>query len=229
MGIPLFSITRTLCSGLRLLLVSALFALCLAPTEASAQSALFTQTNDAVGLGVWYGWGSFSIDAPADDATDEVKGYTDIFPSSISGNGPAVGVSFSSWGVNIGWVNIDEDLQRTRADINQTPNDLTDDVTVLSVKAKTYSITLLYQPVRWFFAGYGREKGTMEFSQLNAAGAYETRKLPVDNPYYTFGLAVGFDPTRSQTAPIVTVFSKIPSERTDFNGSTYGAGIGLFF
>lgn len=77
--------------------------------------------------------------------------------------------------------------------------------------------------------GYGKVRGTIEFIQISAAGNPEQKKLPIDNPFYSLGFAVGFDPTKGKTAPILTVFTKIPADSTDFNGSTSGVGVGLFF
>lgn len=199
------------------------------PATAQAQSALFSQAEDAVGVGVWYGWGRFSVNAPSDLASDEVKGYTDILPSKMTGVGPALGVSFSSFGLNIGVVSAEEDLEAVRADVNQTPGNSTDDVTVLSMVSHTTSITFLYQPLRFLYLGYGSERGTIEFIQLSAGGMPERKKLPIDNKFYSVGLAIGFDPTQGKVAPILTVFGKIPADQSDFNGSSYGAGIGLFF
>ena len=209
--------------------VLALLALLALPSQAFAQSALFTEFKDATGVGIWFGGGTFKIDAAADSATPEVKGYTNIIPASISGIGPGVGVSFSSFGVNIGFSSFEEDLGGVRADVNQTPGNLADDVTVFSMKGTSTTIALLYQPVRWFYAGYGTEKGTIEFSQLSASGVQETRKLSIDYPFYSLGLAVGFDPTKSKIAPILTVFAKFPAKEGAFSGSTMGAGVGLFF
>jgi hypothetical protein len=184
--------------------------------------------KEAVGVGLWYGFGRFTVNGAASNASNEVKGYTDVMPRNLDGGGPAIGFSFKSWGINYGHSEFDVDLKDRKADVKQTPGNTTDDVTVRALHVAVTSITVLYQPVRWFYLGYGKDQGTLEFKQYSALGTPETRRISVDNPFYSVGIAVGFDPTKKQFGPIATIFAKIPAEQKAFSGSTQAVGVGLY-
>ena len=203
---------------------------------ASAQSPFISQarvaidqTKDTSGVAVWYDWSRIRLDAPANSDSDEVKGYVQAIPSSHAGNGPSIGISFSSWGLNVGFTNADADLNGRKADVMQTPATLTDDVTLYAMRYRNIGISVLYQPIRWFYLGIGKDMGSMEFVQQNAAGTVETRKLPIDYQFYSLGFAFGFDPTVRVTSPVIALFTKIPAKRGNFSSFKYGAGIGVYF
>jgi len=203
---------------------------------ASAQSPFISQarvaidqTKDTSGVAVWYDWSRIRLDAPANSDTDEVKGYVQAIPSSHGGNGPSIGISFSSWGLNVGFTNADADLNGRKADVKQTPANTADDVTLYTMRYRNIGIGVLYQPIRWFYLGIGKDMGSIEFVQQNAAGGAETRKLPIDSQFYSLGFAFGFDPTMRNTSPLIALFAKIPAKRGNFSSFKYGAGLGVFF
>ncbi|MDH4247841.1 MAG: hypothetical protein OEW39_08495 [Deltaproteobacteria bacterium] len=207
-----------------------------APTPARAQTPFINQarttvgqTQDTRGVAVWYDWSRIRLDAPADNDTPEVKGYGQAIPSSHSGNGPSIGISFSSWGLNVGFTNADADLNGRKADVKQTPADLTDDVTLYAMRYRNISINVLYSPTRWFYLGMGKDMGNIEFVQQNAMGNIETRKLPMEGQFYSLGFAFGFDPTVRSAAPLIAAFTKIPAKRGHFSSFKYGVGLGVFF
>ena len=208
----------------------------LLPAPVHAQTAFISQaraaigqTQDTNGVAVWYDWSRIRLDAPANGDTAEVKGYLQAIPSTHSGNGPSIGISFSSWGLNVGFTNADADLNGRKADVKQTPAVLADDVTLYAMRYRNIGINILYQPIRWFYLGVGKDMGSIEFVQQNALGVAETRKLPIDSQFYSLGFAFGFDPTVRNTSPVVALFAKIPAKRGNFSSFKYGAGIGVFF
>jgi hypothetical protein len=218
----------TLFRPLLLALCCAGFGLCFSAHDARAQFPGNATPKEAMGVGLWYGFGRFTLNGASRGASNEVKGYTDVMPRNLEGGGAAIGFSFKSWGLNFGHSEFDVDLKNRKADVKQTPADNTDDVTVRALHVDITSITLLYQPLRWFYLGYGKDQGSLEFRQYSASGSPETRRLAIDNPFYSVNIAVGFDPTKNRIGPIATIFWKIPAEQKAFSGSTQAVGIGLY-
>ena len=198
------------------------------PRAALAQFRIEDYQKGAVGFGIWYGVGTLTFDAPPETATAEVKGYTAVLPTKASGAGPALGLSFGSWGLTIAFSATQIEVKK-KADVLQTPGSPNDDVFVQTARMTSRRVMLLYQPARFFFVGVGQEAGTMEFTQVSAAGEPQTKRIPIENEFYFVGLALGFDPTKGGFAPIVTVFTRLPASRGNFTGTVFGAGVGAFF
>ena len=196
--------------------------------DARSQNLTDLTTRKAVGVGIFYGIGTINLSGPPDNATTEQKGYAAVLPSQISGTGPAIGLSFGLWGLLFGADDNTHAINRS-ADVNGTPGNPADDVFVHSVRRVNRSITALWQPYRWVYFGLGRDMGSVSFSQNSAAGTKETRRFNYTDDFYSLGLAIGFDPTRHAIAPILTVFTKVPTTQTAFNGVTNGAGFGFYF
>lgn len=215
------------CPRLWAVLLPGLFLWCSSVAYAQ-QIGLPDLSKAVVGVGIWTAVGEINFDAVRDSASNEVKGYTAVLPSRVQGAGFGIGLSFGIWGVNFGFDQGEADIGKF-ADVNQTPGNAGDDPFVEKVRRTNRALVVLYQPVRWFYAGVGRDTGKMEFKQISAAGAKETKSIGYENDYYSLGLAIGFDPATSVTAPFVTAFTKIPMERGDFSGTVSGIGVGLFF
>lgn len=195
--------------------------------KVTAQYSLEFFNQDAIGIGFWYGWGSFQLDAAANDTDSEVIGYTDILPSTITGGGFAFGISYGYIGFNYGQdenkIDIDE-----FAEVQQN-NNSSDDVFVYTAKRLNRSLSILVQPMRYLYIGAGYDEGHFEFEQKASGGSKETNKVGYRNDFLSFGLAGGFDPTQTLFAPIFTAYIKIPRKRGDFSGVLTGIGAGLYF
>jgi hypothetical protein len=196
--------------------------------DARGQNVTDLTTKKAVGVGIFYGIGTINLAGPPDNATTEQKGYSGALPSQIAGTGPAIGLSFGQWGLVFGGDDNTVAINRF-ADVKGTPGNPADDVFVHSVRRVNRSITALWQPYRWVYFGLGKDMGSVSFSQTSAAGTKETRRFNFSDDFYSLGLAVGFDPTRNKIAPILTVFTKVPTTQTAFNGVTNAVGVGFYF
>ncbi len=194
-------------------------------------SGLFSSvggSKDAVGFGLWYGVSKVTLDAAQPTATNEVKGLSAATPSSFRSAGPSIGISYGSWGLNVGF-NEGQANVGALADVNQTPGTTADDVYLISLRRTSRTVSVLVNPLRWLFLGYGKEEGSMEFSQVPAGGGTGvTRKLPFSNDFYSFGLACCFDPRQGGFGPIFSLYAKIPTKRGDFTASEIGAGLGVY-
>lgn len=205
--------------------------------SARAQSLFdqLTVPDTAVGLALWKAYGLFKFDAASSDASDEVKGYTDVLPREVDGEGIAFGWSYGSWGINVSADIVSEKINKF-ADINQTSEDSTDDVYVKRASRDNRSFTVLYQPLRFFALGFGQERGTMEFKQISASGVVETNRISYRRNIMNLGLAFGFDPNDVTVGPVIAAFYKIPSpiilpfpgDSSDFSGTTRGYGFGIY-
>jgi hypothetical protein len=196
--------------------------------QARAQNVTDLTTRKAVGVGIFYGIGTINLSGPPDNATTEQKAYSAVLPSQLTGTGPALGFSFGQWGLLFGGDDNTHVIDRS-ADVKGTPGNPADDVFVHSVRRVNSSITALWQPYRWVYFGLGKDMGSVSFSQTSATGTKETRRFNFSDDFYSLGLAIGFDPTRNKIAPILTVFTKVPTTQTAFNGVTNGAGFGFYF
>ncbi|MCP4295636.1 MAG: hypothetical protein GY786_08525 [Proteobacteria bacterium] len=193
----------------------------------SAQFRVEDYQKDAVGMGLWYGVGTLSFDAPKDSASNETKGYSDILPSTVEGQGYAIGLSYGSFGMNYGQDRGETTVNKS-ADIQQNSNP-GDDVYVYKVKRINRSLTILFQPFRYLYIGVGQDTGQIEFKQRSTLGINETKKIAYENNFYSWGLAFGFDPTKNTVAPIITIYSKIPQSRSSYYGVVSGMGLGVYF
>ena len=200
-----------------------------APTPSRAQDIAGRILGQrAVGVGIFWGVGNLSLDAPPENASAEVKGYSEALPSEVEGAGPAVGLSFGTFGVIFGRDDNTIDVDAT-ADVKQTPGVTTDDVFVKSARRVNTSITLSWQPHPVLLMGIGKDQGTVTFDQINPDGTRGHRAIGYDSTFYSLALFAGFDPTTHQIAPIITVFAKIPTARGIFGGTTLGGGLGIYF
>ena len=184
-------------------------------------------THNAVGFGLWYGVAKFTPDAAPPATTNEIKGLTAVVPDSMRIAGPAIGISFSSWGINVGFGDGQANVGAL-ADVNQTPGTTADDVYVIAVRRSFRAVNVLVNPLRWLFLGYGKEEGTMEFIEGTAGGTGMTRKLPYSNAFYSLGVACCFDPRKGGFGPVFTFYAKIPTNRGDFTGTSLGLGLGVY-
>ena len=185
-------------------------------------------SKTAVGFGLWYGVSRVTLDAAQPTATNEVKGLTDATPSKFNSGGPSLGISYGSWGLNVGF-NEGQTHVGALADVNQTPGNPADDVYLISLRRTSRTLGVLVNPLRWLFLGYGKEDGSMEYSEVPAGSPTGvTRKLPFSNSFYSFGVACCFDPRQGGFGPIFTLFAKIPTKRGDFTASEFGAGLGVY-
>jgi len=202
--------------------------LCLVAPTALAQNLNDIAGKKAVGVGIFYGTGEITVSAPPDSATAEVKGYSAVLPRTITGSGPALGLSFGRWGVVFGGDDNTININKP-ADVSGTPGNLGDDPFVRSARRVNRSISILWQPYRWVYFGLGQDNGTISFEQVSTAGVQETRRFNYASSFYSLGLAFGFDPSKNRVAPIVTVFTKVPTSLTPFSGVTNAVGLGMFF
>lgn len=199
------------------------------PAAAWGQASIFRTPQQGVGTALWYGWDRFSIEAAPTDAPAEVQAYTDVLPGTLSGRGPALGVSFRSFGINIGLTEFRTEVGKV-ADLNRNGTADVGDVYVIAAERSNVAVNVIYQPVRGFYLGYGRDVGTMTFQQTPVGGGVgDTRRLSYRNDFYTFGFGLGFDPTQRAVAPVFALYGKVPVSKGEFNGRTYGAGIGVYF
>ncbi len=197
------------------------------PAISFGQFRIEDYQSGGVGIGIWYGVGSITFDAASSSASDEVQGYTDVLPSSAQGAGGAIGISFGDFGLNFGFDVGELEIDKL-ADIQQN-SDVSDDVLVIKARRINRSITVLFQPVRFFYLGFGTDIGTMEFVQKAPGEDRETNRIGYESPFYSLGVAIGFDPTESLVAPITTIYVKVPTSQTNFSGTVSGIGVGLFF
>lgn len=208
----------------RTLLLYALFVLAL-PANAKAQDYAFIRPRSAVGVGLYYRYGYLAVEAPKSSADVATKGLVDVLPGRIPQQGPTLGISFGDFGVVAAYTFFAADINK-KADTN---GDGVGDTNVLAIQGDSVSMSLLYQPVKHVFIGYGTYRGTLRFQLVNA-GVGSTRKIAIGGRFYNLGLAWGVDPKvrRSQ------LFFSIYATPTAGSGSevstyTYGIGLGAFF
>lgn len=182
----------------------------------------------AVAFGFYYGVGALNIEAPPPSASNEVKGYTDILPSSVPGTGFSIGISYGLWGLIVG-ANDDTGELNKYADVNQTPSNSADNVFVKTARRINTSLTLVFQPVRYLFFGLGQNTGSIAFDQINPNGTETTRRISYQNPFYSLGLAFGFNPETNRPGPVLAVFTEHPFAPGIFNGSINAVAVGWYF
>lgn len=201
------------------------------PTAAAAQGgalgALVDNAHNAVGVGLWYSQATIHTEAAPDTATAEVRGYTAAMPDRITSRGPSFAISFGDWGLNLGF-NEGNAPVNARADVNQTPGIPADDPYVISLRRTSRTVSVLYSPLHWLYVGYGQETGTMQFQQVSVGGVGETRRIGFSHKFYSFGLAMGFDPRTHDFGLVFTLYGKVPAARTNFAGQEFGAGVGFY-
>jgi len=210
------------------------FALCLASagllfaSSAKAQGLSDIAGKKAVGVGIFYGIGTIALNAPPDTASAEVKGYSAVLPATIDGAGMAIGLNFGKWGIVFG--SDDNTLEINKlADVLGTPGNTSDDMLVSTARRVNQSLTVMFRPYRWIYFGLGQDENTVSFNVTTPLGAQETHRFTTTSNFYSIGLAVGFDPEKNKVAPILTVYTKVPTERKDFGSSTTSAGFGVYF
>jgi hypothetical protein len=213
--------------------VPTLLPVLLALAISAAASPALAQINfadvankKAVGIGIYYGYGTMDLQAAPASASNEVKGYTDVLPSSIPGTGFAIGLSYGHWGFVVGQDDNTIGINKF-ADVNQTPGNAADDVYVMSVHRTNTSITVFWQPVRFFYFGLGQDMGSLAFDQINPNGQEVTHRIGYEHNFYT--LALGFDPEKNRVGPVFTIFTKRPTDPGNFDGPVNAVGLGIYF
>ncbi len=197
------------------------------PNITTAQVRIEDYMKNAVGVGIWYGFGTMNLDAPPDSASAEVKGYHSVLPSSVPGSGAAIGLSYGSFGIQIG-MDDGEMIINKYADIQQN-NVTTDDVYVKKARRRNLSIAFIFQPIRYVYVGYGEDRGNMIFEQRLPSSREETKRIGYNNKFYSVGVAFGFDPTKMAVAPVFTVYTKFHQSRDDFTGVILALGAGVYW
>ena len=198
-----------------------------APSPASAQQYAFRNPGRVVGMGLWYGWSWINIEAPPETADPATKGFLEILPSTIEGQGGSFGLSYGTWGINVGYTFFDAHIDK-KADIQQD-GDPANDVTVLAMQGRNLAVNLLFQPVYPLMLGYGQDRGTLAFQIVDPTGVGSTKKLRYENDFYVVGAAWGFRPDRPGTQFMFILYAKLPANMGDEVGSSaYGFGLGVY-
>ena len=200
----------------------------LLPTIALSLDINDIWTKEATGGGFFYGRGELKFDAARDSATNEVKGYLEAMPSSTSGDGFGIGLWYDHWGVLVGEIQ-GKKIVNKYADINQTPDDLSDDVLLEEGSMNIRSLYLIFRPVRFFFIGYGKDEGKLELETRLTTGTSRTREFSYSNDFYYIALMLGLNPGRAGIAPFIGLFQKTPLNVKDFSGSVSAVAVGLYF
>lgn len=198
------------------------------PLSAYGQFSSRDYKQGVVGLSIWFDFNWTQVDDPPDTASKAVKGYIEVLPSSIPGQGYSFGISMGHWGVNIGRNDGKVDIDQY-ADVNQTPNDKSDDVKVKSAKRSGLTYNIIYHPLSWFYVGAGGETGKMEFEQTNPDGNESTENFSYGNEFVSIGMAFGIDPGKSKFGVFGAGYVKVPKTKGAFTGNVFGIGFGFFF
>lgn len=208
----------------------------------AAQNGVWAQGKDfleqiqggANYVGIYYGTLRMNFDAPPDDATNEIKGYTDVLPNALEGNIAVFQFGFNSFSLNFSFVDMESDINRL-ADVNQTTGNSGDDVFVLAVRRKGTQISISYWPTIFTSLGLGKDRSDVIFFQRNASGSEEERTIAVDNTFLFFNLFFKLGSFKSFT-PVVNLNVAIPFDSSDFSinrqsffGTTTFLMIGFLF
>lgn len=220
--------TRILRSGAALagaVLAATLMGL-LAPVAADAQDIPVFNHQKAVGTALYYRWGFIEVEAPKTAPVTptqfQTKGLIDVLPEHMPLQGPTLGMSFGDWGIVAAYSLFQADIHR-KADLN---GDGVGDVDVLAVQGHTTSLSLLYQPIRHLFIGYGWYQGTMTFQIVDAGGVGSTVKSSTHGNFYTFALAWGIDPTVRRSSLFFAIYATpAAGDSGEVANSTYGMGL----
>ncbi len=194
------------------------------PGTARAQALTFLTPQKAIGTALYYRWGYIEVEAPKGSADLKTKGLIDVLPARMPLQGPTLGMSFGDFGF-VAAYNTFEAVVNKKADLN---GDGIGDVDVLAVQGNSVSMSLLYQPIRHFFIGYGAYRGTIAFQIVNA-GVGSTQKTPTSGNFYTLGLAWGIDPTLKRVQFFSTIYAALPAGNSETAVTSYGIGLGVFF
>ena len=195
------------------------------PGSARGQALTFLTPQKAVGTALYYRWGYIEVAAPKGSADPKTKGLIDVLPDRIPLQGPTLGVSFGDFGV-VAAYNTFEAVINKKADLD---GDRIGDVDVLAVQGHSVSMSLLYEPIRHFFIGYGAYRGTIAFQIVNA-GVGSTQKSATRGDFYTLGLTWGIDPTLKRAQFFSVIYAALPAARSGETPVTsYGIGLGVFF
>lgn len=148
---------------------------------------------------IWFtlGFVQTKFGAAPDSATDELKGYSEVFPEEPSTDDSytdsiyfSIGYIFKnrySIGITIGR---GQEIKINRsANVEGTP-DPTDDVLVNSARLTFTLYSFYYLPRIPFFLGAGLLQGTLHIDQNSASGSNEFRKIPINEPVVYAGMVL---------------------------------------
>jgi len=184
--------------------------------------------EDIPGFGIWLVQGDLTFGDASPTAKDEIKGYTAVLQKSPArGQGISITVNKGTFGISYsrdeGAIEINED-----ADIQQTPNNLTDDVFVHSMSRVNRSTGLVVIPFPFFMISIGEDTGEMKIVQ-SSGGDKETIQIPYSNLYWSFAFTFGLDPPKDTNQFVLSAFYKSNFEGADFGGSILALAIGFYF
>ncbi|MBI3992055.1 MAG: hypothetical protein HY342_02180 [Candidatus Lambdaproteobacteria bacterium] len=195
------------------------------PDAARGQDLAFLTPQKALGVALYYRWGYIEVQAPSSTADPQTKGLIDTLPDRIPLQGPTLGMSFGDFGFVAAYNVFEADIGKP-ADLNR---DGVPDTDVIAVRGNSASVSLLYQPIRHFFIGYGRYQGTLAF-HIAAGGKGMTVKSQTSGNFYTIALAWGIDPTVRRTQFFFSLYAAPPASVGDeVEVNSYGVGLGAFF
>ncbi|HEX9843969.1 MAG TPA: hypothetical protein VGC20_14515 [bacterium] len=195
------------------------------PGTTRAQALTFFTPHKAVGVGLYYRWGYIEVEAPKSSVDLKTKGLLDTLPARMPLQGPTLGMSFGDFGFVAAYSLFDAAINKM-ADVD---GDSVGDVDVLAVQGKSVSVSLVYQPIRHFFIGYGAYRGTLAF-QIVGGGVGSTLKSATSGNFYTIALAWGIDPTLNKPQFFFTLYAAPPAGTSgEVVANSYGIGLGGFF
>ena len=197
---------------------------------AHAQELTLLTPRKALGTALYYRWGYVEVEAPKNSADLKTKGLTDTLPDKMPLQGPTIGISFGSFGIVAAYSSFESEINKP-ADVT---GDGVPDIDVLAVQGHSVSMSLVYQPIRHVFIGYGTYRGTISFQIVTptGGGVGSTVKQPTSGDFYTLALAWGIDPAvrANRTQFFFTVYAAPPATRgSDVVVNTYGIGMGAYF
>ena len=198
------------------------------PWPASGQGLTDIGNKPVVGKGVYYSFETTSYSGAPSSASAEVRGYTDVLPGQVRTDGPVFALSYGSWGIAFGYDDAKFDIGR-KADVQGTPTNPNDDVFVSSARRTNTSVTTLWNPVGWLYFGLGKDIGTLAFDQVDANGVRSIRKISYDNNFYGLGLACCVKPKIGRSAPVISLYAKMPLDTGTFASQSTSLSLGWYW
>ena len=193
------------------------------PGMTFAQYGVFEQ--DSLGYGLWLSLIQINIDPAVDSASNRVKGFTEVLPSSLTGVGIGGGGNWKNFGFDLGASQADVSIQKL-ADVQQN-EDPRDDLFVTRARRSNQSWSILHHPFPYFYYGYGGNQGRFEFRVTVPDGGLQWRRVGFSHTYYLLGIvySLQWDPPPNPLYLLFTLFAKIPLKQASFSGNIYGIGI----
>jgi hypothetical protein len=208
---------------LRIALLTMALAAWWAPQTAHAQVTLYDEIvkGEIVGIGIHYGAIRYYNSEAASKATPEVKGFSDILPSTYQGELEAFQVLYKKFIFNFATSNA------TIRNINQTNAATGFYATKAQRDATQAVISWLYRP---FSFGVGTESGTM---RIDGPSGHKT--FGFDHTFALLEIYIPF-PEIKKVEPLIAFGYALPLDlgtgstrsQTFFNGASFAA-IGLVF